>query len=207
MFIFIVEENFIIWFYHQLFIHLIFDGYLMFFAVWRKSSYPPISLLRTDSHRQEALNCTPALLLITVGTVVVSIMPACDDSMPSIPITPAPNNTMHPYVLPWISVKNIMEIPKDAATSPLRHFPHCLGDMSILMEPLRNLLGCYIFSSYLINTFFISSFLFLIPSPIISWSSGAAPSDFHSSFKEPSKECPRISCREFKEGGWAQVLG
>ena len=57
----------------------------MFFAVWRKSSYPPISLLRTDSHRQGALNCTPALLLITVGTVVVSIVPACDDGMPSIP--------------------------------------------------------------------------------------------------------------------------
>lgn len=67
---------------------------------------------------------------------------------------------MHPYVLLSISVKNIMEIPKDAATSPLRHFPHCLGDMSILMEPLRNLLGSYIFSSYLINTFFISPFLF-----------------------------------------------
>ena len=43
MFIFIVEENSIIWFYHKLFIHLIFDGYLMFFAVWGKSSYPPLS--------------------------------------------------------------------------------------------------------------------------------------------------------------------
>ena len=57
----------------------------MFFAVWRKSSYPPISLLRTDSHRQEALNCTSALLLITVGTVVVSIMPACDDLLSTVP--------------------------------------------------------------------------------------------------------------------------
>lgn len=70
---------------------------------------------------------------------------------------------MHPYVLPSISVKNVMEIPKDAATSPLWHFPHCPGEMSILMEPLRNLLGCYIFSSYLINTFFISTFLVFDP--------------------------------------------
>ena len=78
-------------------------------------------------------------------------------------LTPPPNNTMYPYVLPSISVKNVMEIPKDAATSPLWHFPHCPGEMSILMEPLRNLLGCYI----------------LIPSTIRSCSSGVAPSEFH----------------------------
>lgn len=37
MFIFIVEENSIIWFYHQLFIHLIFDGYLIFFLQFGES--------------------------------------------------------------------------------------------------------------------------------------------------------------------------
>ena len=177
---------------------MIFDGYLVFFAVWRKSSYPPISLLRTDSYRQGALNCTPALLLITMVTVVVSTVPACDGQVPSIhtPILCTPTS-YHQF-----QRITIIEIPKDVAASPSRYIPYCLSEMNVLTEPLRSLLKCYIFSSYPIYTFlhfhlpeFFDPFL---NTTLKQWGSSIRFSC--PSFKEPSQECARIGCSG--QGRW-----